>query len=280
MNSSSSSTSPGVTVIMAFQGWNDVTGAALAAIDHLREVSRATLWQEVDPEEYYDFQVNQPRVEAVGGERRVVWRTTQFFRGELPGLGEVLLVRGIEPSFRWRTFTEEFLTVLDELTVQRYVYLGVVPADVPHTRPFPVTVTSPQEATRIALSAEPPTYEGPTGIGGVLIDVLGRRATPTMSLWGLVPQYALGGPAPKAGLALLTQLVDVLDVTIPLADLEDEARAWERGVAELLAADPEMRSYVESLEESADVAEHPEASGDAIARRFEQFLQRRDDGQL
>lgn len=268
------------TVVVAFQGWNDVTGAALDALDHLVTQTKARLWADIDPEDYYDFQVNQPRVDVVDGERRILWRTTEIYHASIPGVGDVLFVKGIEPSFRWKAFLDELLGALADVRPSRVVLCGAVAGEVAHTRPFPVARTSPQDATRIAYDAAAPNYVGPTGIIGVLVDMLGRSSTPTLAQWVTVPQYAVGGPQPKVSLAVVNGLAKLLGVALPLGDLEEQARAWERGVSELVAEDAEMVSYVDTLEHAVDVTELPEASGDAIAEEFERFLRRRDDGTL
>ena len=268
------------TVIVAFQGWNDVSGAALDAVDHLVTQTKARLWADIDPQDYYDFQVNQPRVDVVDGERRIIWRTTEVHHAVVAGVGDVLLVKGIEPSFRWKAFLDELLTMLDDVNPRRVVLCGVLDGEVAHTRPFPVAFTSPQPVTRAAHDARTPTYIGPTGIVGVLVDALGRTAHETLSTWVTVPRYALGGPQPKVSLTVVSALERLLETPLPLADLEEQARAWERGVSDLVAEDGEMASYVDTLENTVDVTELPEASGDAIAQEFEQFLRRRDDDQL
>lgn len=268
------------TVIVAFQGWNDVSGAALDAVDHLVTQTKARLWADIDPQDYYDFQVNQPRVDVVDGERRIIWRTTEVHHAVMAGVGDVLLVKGIEPSFRWKAFLDELLTMLDDVNPRRVVLFGVLDGEVAHTRPFPVAFTSPQPVTRAAHDARTPTYIGPTGIVGVLVDALGRTAYETLSMWVTVPRYALGGPQPKVSLTVVSALERLLETPLPLADLEEQARAWERGVSDLVAEDGEMASYVDTLENTVDVTELPEASGDAIAQEFEQFLRRRDDDQL
>ncbi|WP_227484792.1 PAC2 family protein [Dermacoccus barathri] len=268
------------TVIVAFQGWNDVSGAALDAVDHLVTHTKARLWADIDPQDYYDFQVNQPRVDVVDGERRIIWRTTEVHHAVMAGVGDVLLVKGIEPSFRWKAFLDELLTMLDDVNPRRVVQCGVLDGEVAHTRPFPVAFTSPQPVTRAAHDARTPTYIGPTGIVGVLVDALGRTAYETLSMWVTVPRYALGGPQPKVSLTVVSALERLLETPLPLADLEEQARAWERGVSDLVAEDGEMASYVDTLENTVDVTELPEASGDVIAQEFEQFLRRRDDDQL
>ena len=263
-------------MIAAFEGWNDAGDAASGTVLHLEEVWSATQIAEVDPEDYYDFQVNRPEVSLEGGERSLSWPTTRISVARLPlATRDVVLVHGIEPSMRWRAFTQELLGVAHDLGVEMVVTLGALLADTPHTRPVPVSGTSSDAALAARLGYEPSTYEGPTGIVGVLQDACTRAGIPAVSLWAAVPHYVAQPPCPKATLALLSRVEDLLDVPVPLGDLPEEARAWQLGVDELAAEDEEVAAYVRQLEEAVDTAELPEASGDAIAREFERYLRRR-----
>ncbi len=189
----------------------------------------------------------------------------------------MILLRGIEPNMRWRQFCAELLAAADELGTQMVITLGALLADTPHTRPVPVsgTTTEPDLVDRLKL--EQSSYEGPTGIVGVFQDACVKTDMPSVSFWAAVPHYVAQPPCPKATLALLGQLEDLLELSIPLGDLPEDARAWERGVDELSADDDEIGEYVRSLEETRDTAELPEASGEAIAREFERYLKRRED---
>jgi proteasome assembly chaperone (PAC2) family protein len=231
----------------------------------------------LDPEDYYDYQVNRPMVSVdEDGSRVVTWPTTRIAFARLPELGrDVVLVRGIEPNMRWQSFTNEILSVCHELGVEMVVTLGALLADSPHTRPVPVSGTSSDDALSRSLNLEPSRYEGPTGIVGVVQDACTRAGVPALSIWAAVPHYVAQPPCPKATLALLRHIEDLLDVPIPLGELPEDARAWERGVDDLAAEDGEVAEYVRSLEEVKDVADAPEASGDAIAREFERYLRRR-----
>lgn len=264
-------------MIVAFQGWTDVAGAAYEAVDHLVKTTGAREWAHVDPQHYYDFQVNQPRMDIVDGKRQVIWRTTTLFHTTVDGIGDVILVRGIEPSYRWLDYRDELLEALADLPVARVITVGTVAGEVPHTRPFPVTRTSGQDATRAIYDAQAPDFIGPIGFIGVFIEAVTAREAHALSMWCSVPQYTTGGSQPKASLAIVTALSTLLGTTFSLGDLEEQARAWERGVAELVERDPSTAAYVETLERSRDVQDHPSASGDAIAEEFEQFLRRRDD---
>ncbi|MDQ1641814.1 MAG: hypothetical protein QOJ90_1165 [Actinomycetota bacterium] len=268
-------------LIAAFEGWNDAGDAATAAVEHLEEVWPTTLLATVDSEDYYDYQVNRPVVSLdEDGNRVVTWPTTRVSYAHLPDVGrDVVLLRGIEPNMRWQSFTAEVLGCCNELGVEMVVTLGALLADSPHTRPVPVTGTSSDASVARSLHLEQSRYEGPTGIVGIINDACGLAGIPALSIWAAVPHYVAQPPCPKATLALLRHVEDLLDVPIPLGDLPEDARAWERGVDDLAAEDSEVAEYVRSLEEAKDLAEAPEASGEAIAREFERYLRRRDDPQ-
>lgn len=267
-------------VVAAFEGWNDAGESASGVIEHLRTVWQAQLVATVDPEEYYDLQVNRPRVISVQGERSLRWPSTRVYLAHNSPLErDVLLVQGIEPSVRWRTFSGEILDFCFARGATQLITLGGLLADVPHTRPMPVSVTSEDKALLEKGLAEKSTYEGPTGIVGVIGELAQRRGLPTLSVWAAVPHYAGGPPSPKASLALLGCLEELLSCVIDDTDVIEAARAWERGVDELASSDEEVAEYVASLEEAQDTAELPEASGDAIAREFERYLRKRgEDG--
>jgi predicted ATP-grasp superfamily ATP-dependent carboligase len=263
-------------MLCAFEGWNDAGDAASGAVLHLEDVWSASQVAEFDPEDYYDYQVNRPEIVLEDGERTVVWPTTRISVARIPlATRDVVLVHGIEPSMRWRTFTSELLAVARDLGVEMVVTLGALLADTPHTRPVPVSGTSRDSDLALKLGYEPSSYEGPTGIVGVLQDACATAGIPAVSLWAAVPHYVAQPPCPKATLALLARIEDLLDVPVPLGDLPDEARAWQIGVDELAGEDDEIAAYVAQLEEAVDTAELPEASGDAIAREFERYLRRR-----
>jgi proteasome assembly chaperone (PAC2) family protein len=267
-------------LIAAFEGWNDAGEAATSAVRHLADVWDAQLVAAFDPEEYYDFQVNRPRVSVEDGRRVLTWPTTRILVATDTGFDrDVVLVQGIEPSMRWRAYCFELLELAQQLGVTTILTLGALLADVPHTRPIPVTATAEDDSAMHRFDVEASRYEGPTGIVGVLSHTAADTGIPTVSAWAAVPHYAGGPPSPKATLSLLRRIEALLGITVPHADLEETARAWERGVDELAQSDEEVAEYVQSLEEAQDTAELPEASGDAIAREFERYLRGRDDDQ-
>lgn len=266
-------------VIAAFEGWNDAGECASAVVKHLAQAWKAEVVAAVDPEDYYDFQVNRPQVVNVDGRRTVRWPTTRVLLARDTPVGrDVLLVHGIEPSVRWRTFTLDLLSYLLDQGSQLVVVLGGLLADVPHTRPIPVSLTTDDDdLLATSEDVERSSYEGPTGIVGVLTEEAGQHELPALSCWAAVPHYAGGAPSPKASLALLGQIEELLDCVLDDNALGEAARAWERGVDELAASDDEVADYVRQLEEAQDTADLPEASGDAIAKEFERYLRRRDD---
>ncbi len=270
-------TSP--VIIAAFEGWNDAGEAASGVISHLSLAWQAAPVGAIDPEDYYDFQVTRPVTEvAEGRTERLIWPTTRLLAAKQDTTErDLVLVHGIEPNMRWRGFCSELVTAFSSLQIELVVLLGALLADSPHTRPVPVTAAASDPALAADLRAEPVDYKGPTGIVGVLQHACADAGIPAVSLWASVPHYVAQPPCPKATLALIRGVEDVLDVSLPLADLPQEARAWEHGVDELAEQDTEVAEYVRTLEEAKDATDLPEASGDAIAREFERYLRRRRD---
>src|SRR5262245_10032401 len=236
-------------MIAAFEGWNDAGEAATGAVDHLISEWSAQTVAAIDPEDFYDFQVNRPTISlGPDGERQITWPTSQLAVCRPPGSErDLVLLRGIEPNMRWREFCAQLLATADDLGVQLVVTLGALLADTPHTRPIPVTGTATDHELVEQLKLQESRYEGPTGIVGVFQDACDRLEMPAVSFWAAVPHYVAQPPCPKATLALLGQIEDLLEVSIPLADLPEEARAWERGVDELAEEDDEIGDYVRAL---------------------------------
>ena len=276
------SLSPNESVMVAaFEGWNDAGSAASNALDHLADVWGAQEYATLDPEDYHDFQVSRPVVtREPGGDRIVTWPGTVVSTTMGPFTHErrVSLVRGIEPSMRWRQFAAEVLDLAEDLEVTTLITCGALLVDVPHTRPFPTFVTSEDAAARRLFSLDRSDYEGPTGIVGVLGHEAHLRGITVLSMWVGVPHYVAHPPNPKATLALLSQVERFLGEPVELGELPDESEAWQRGADELAEEDDEVAAHVRQLETVVDEVSLPEASGDAIAAEFEQFLRRREGG--
>jgi proteasome assembly chaperone (PAC2) family protein len=267
-------------LIAAFEGWNDAGDAATDAVEHLVDVWDGEEVAAIDPDEFYDFQVNRPMVSLEDGlTRKITWPTSRFYAVRMPsGERDLVLVRGVEPNMRWRGFCDEILRMAAELGVAEVVTLGALLADSPHTRPVPVSGTSSDPALAERLGLERSRYEGPTGIVGVLQEACSTAGLAAVSFWAAVPHYVASPPCPKATIALLHRVEDLLDVPIPLGDLPEEARAWEHNVDELAAEDSDVAEYIASLEEREPEEELPEASGEAIAAEFQRFLRRQGGG--
>ena len=273
-------------MVIAFSGWNDAAEAASGAVEHLLSGWRdknddviPELIANVESEDFYDFQVNRPVVTIDDSEiRSITWPSTSVFGMAIPSMDrDLVIVTGVEPSMKWKSFTSDLLDLADDLEVSLIVSLGSLLADTPHTRPITVTATGshPSIANRLGVSVS--KYEGPTGILGIIQDGCIRRGIDAISLWAAVPHYASNSPSPKASLALINSLEDFLDISIPLGSLQIDSDEWEKSVDELAAEDNDVADYVKALEESKDAAELPDVSGDLIAKEFERYLRRQSE---
>ncbi len=266
-------------VIAAFGGWNDAAQSATDALEHLLDVWQSEEVIDLPGDDYYDYQFNRPEVSiGIAGDREVAWPGTTIFRATTDTLPDtkIYLVHGVEPSMRWKQFCADILAQIEigESTV--LVTLGALLADVAHTRAIPVSGTTSNTQLQTVTGFEASHYEGPTGILGILQSEFEVQGIPSVALWAAIPHYVASPPCPKATLALIRGLEDLLDTSIPVTELVEEARAWQLGVEELATEDEEISEYVRSLEESQDTAELPEATGEAIAREFERYLRRRE----
>jgi predicted ATP-grasp superfamily ATP-dependent carboligase len=267
-------------LIAAFRGWNDGAQAASLAAGYLAKSWQAEQFGEVDPEGFFDFQATRPHVSLEEGlTRRIDWPETAFYHARPDGLDrDVVLLLGIEPNLRWRTFSELLVGVARDLHVELMITLGALLADVPHTRSSPVTGSASDEelVQRLGLSAS--RYEGPTGIVGVLHDACKRAEIPSASLWAAVPHYVSLTPSPRAAVALCERLGQLIGVEIDVDELEQAAGSYEEQVSEAVASDEETAAYVEELERRADQLETtPDLpSGDALAAELTRFLRERE----
>jgi len=273
-------------VIAAFDGWNDAGDAATWALRHMAQRWDAKQFAEIDPEDFFDFSDLRPVVELDGDERQLHWPANTLSAITEPR--PVILLQGIEPQLRWRTFTDQIVGIARECDAAMIVTLGALLAEVPHTRPVAVYGGSEDPDLREKLDLQKSTYEGPTGIVGVLNAAAQTAGIPTASLWATVPNYVSAAASPKAALALLERVQAFLSVGVPATDLEIATSAYERQITELVAEDDETADYIRTLEQQYDDGEHDNvgALGDlnelespdpgALVQEVEQFLRDQD----
>ncbi|MFC6355609.1 proteasome assembly chaperone family protein [Luethyella okanaganae] len=287
----------GRILVVAFEGWNDAGEAASGAVRSLKDELDMTEIFAVDPELYFDYQFNRPTIAAEDdGLRRLSWPGTVLYAPTVPGApaeslaadaqlnvsgansGNIYLLLGTEPSRTWKGFASEIIDAALAADIGGIVFLGAMLADVPHTRPISIFVSSENAQVRAELDVERSSYEGPVGILSVISDAAEKVGIPTLSIWASVPHYVHNAPSPKAMLALVDKLEEIIDVVIPRGDLVNEAAAWEAGIDALASEDEDMAAYITQLEQARDTVDSPEASGEAIAQEFERYLRRRGDG--
>lgn len=269
----------GRNLIVAFEGWNDAADAASSVVKLIAEQMAGEVVGALDPEEYFDFQFNRPIVSYdEAGQRQFTWPGADFFeasdeaKAANPKLENLFVLIGVEPSRRWKAFVSEIIEVIQDLEIDAVVFLGAMLADQPHTRPILVTSASQNPRVCRELGVEKSSYEGPVGILSVLGQALEDVGIPTVSMWAQVPHYVHQQPAPKATLALLTELEQLLGISFDHGSLGQDAFTWERGIDDVASEDSEMASYIQQLEETRDELGSEAASGEALAREFERFL--------
>ncbi len=267
-------------MIAAFRGWNDGAQGASLAASFLARAWDATRFADIDPEEFFDFQAIRPHVSLEDGQtRRIDWPENVFYHAAIPTASEqderdAVLILGVEPNTRWRTFTSEIVGLAQELRVELLITLGALLADVPHTRPSPVTGAATDPALVEELGLANSRYEGPTGIVGVLHDACREASIASASLWAAVPHYASLAPSPRAAGSLCTRLGELVGAELDLDELERASEVYERQVSEAVASDEETEAYVRELERRADQyeAEADLPSGDTLAAELTRFL--------
>jgi proteasome assembly chaperone (PAC2) family protein len=270
-------------LVCAFKGWNDAADAASTALTFIGGALGAERFATIDPEEFYDFQATRPTIQMKDGRaREVLWPEVEIYAARVPRAPrDLVLLAGAEPSYRWRTFCGLVSELAEALGTQLVVTLGALLADVPHSRPISITGLSsdPALVDRLGLAAS--TYEGPTGIVGVLHQACQNAGLPSASLWAAVPHYIAATPNPKAALALVRKLETLVGVSVDASTLEEAAGEYERQVNRAVQSDPDIQAFVERLEaaageeEASDLGDLP--SGDALARDFQRFLRQRGD---
>jgi len=271
-------------LVCAFKGWNDAGEAATSAVAFMGAGLEAARFATIDAEEYVDFQATRPLVKLVEGRtRKIEWPEWEIYEARVPlAPRDLVILTGPEPSYRWRDFCGRVVELAEALGVQLVVTLGALLADVPHSRPVSVSAYASDPALVERLSLQAPSYEGPTGIVGVLQSACAEAGMPSASLWAAVPHYVAVAPNPKGALALLRRLESLVGVTVDATDLEDAATEYESQVSRAVELDPDVQAFVERLERAADEdAGRPDPgslpSGDVIAREFQRFLRQRGD---
>jgi proteasome assembly chaperone (PAC2) family protein len=268
-------------LVAAFRGWNDGGQGATLGGGYLAKQWNAARFAEIDPEDFFDFQATRPHVSLVEGlTRRLDWPDNGFFHAEIPGTDrDAVILLGIEPNLRWRTFTDLVLDLAQDLGVEMLVTFGSLLADVPHTRPAPVTGAATDPALVEELGLEPSRYEGPTGIVGVVHDACRAANIPSVSLWAAVPHYVSLAPSPRAALALVRRFGELIHVEIDLTELEQASEEYSEQVSEAVSADAETAQYVEELERRVDMLEAADdlPSGDTLAAELTRYLREREE---
>ena len=267
-------------LVAAFEGWNDAAEAASTALRYLSDHLRAERFATIDPEEFYDFTCSRPSVRLTDGvTRRIEWPEPTFEAAHGAGR-DVVLLHASEPALKWRTFTEEVLSLCRELGVELVVGLGALLADVPHTRPVRVTGSTGDRALAAELNLHRSRYEGPTGIVGVLQDACARAGLASASLWASTPHYLHQTPSPRAALALVERTATLLGERVDPLDLQIAAAEYDRQVDELVSSEEEVADYVRRLEEddSSDLADALDVPPDALAAEVERFLREQRGG--
>jgi len=268
------------TLVCAFSGWNDAASAASTALEAVAASLDSEVTARIDPEEFYDFQVNRPTIRLVEGQTREIdWPANTLLSVRVPTAErDLVLLSGTEPNIRWRTFADSIVAAADRLGVEMVVSLGALMADVAHTRPVPITglASDPELVEQLGMSRS--SYEGPTGIVGVVHDACRRHGMTSASLWAAVPHYVAAVPNPKAALALLRRLEGLTGIAVEASELEDAAERFTEQVDQAVSANPEIEELVSNLEasqeEDYEISQNM-PSADDIAQEFQQFLRQR-----
>lgn len=276
----------GRILLVAFEGWNDATEAASAALRAIADQFGAQTLEAVDPEEYYDFQFSRPMLELdEEGNRILSWPGTELLQASketiqnFPAAQDLYLLLGTEPSRRWLSFAGEILEMVEDREIDTVIMLGAMLADVPHTRPMPIFKSSQNQKLQELFGLEPSKYEGPVGILTVLSQAFEAEGIPVLSLWGSVPHYVHNTSNPKAALGFLSELSALTKFDFDTSALVEAAFEWERSIDDLSETDEDMAGYIEQLEKSRDAYETELASGDALAKELERFLKERPESE-
>jgi proteasome assembly chaperone (PAC2) family protein len=267
-------------LVCAFRGWNDAAAAASTALASVANDLEGELIARIDPEDFFDFQSTRPTIAMDEGQtRRIEWPENNVIAVRVPSADrDLVLFDGTEPNLRWRTFSETIATVADALGVEMVITLGALIAEVSHTLPVPITGLASSQELVEELELERSSYEGPTGIVGVVHDLCRQSGLDSASLWAAVPHYVAAVPNPKAALALLRRLESLTGIAVEASELEEETIDYEEQIGRAVAANPEIEELVARIEaEQVDLldeeGELPNA--DTLAREFQRFLRQR-----
>ena len=266
-------------MVAAFSGWNDAGDAASAALTLIGESLGAERFARIDPEDFYDFQATRPHIRFTADRKReVTWPEIEIFAARVPRAPrDLILVQGPEPSMRWQSFCRHLVDLAEALDTQLVVTMGALLADVPHSHPVSITGLASDDALVDKISLRETTYEGPTGIVGVLHTACMDAGLPSASLWAAVPHYVAAAPNPKAALALVRKVESLVAVTVDASQLESATEDYERQVGQAVQSDPDVQAFVERLEQAAERDTTPLGPGDlpsadALASEFQRFL--------
>ena len=260
-------------MIVAFAGWNDAGGASTWAVRHLIEKTDAQSAETIDSENYYDFSRERPTVYLDGDRRSLRWPENTI---SLSSDSSLLLMEGVEPQLNWRSFCGEILDVAQKYNVSMIITLGALLAEVPHSRPVLIHGVSENEDLNIAHGLQRSSYEGPTGIVGVINQSAIEAGIHNMSLWATVPNYVAGAESPKAALALIDKLKVILSLSLNTTDLEIASSAYERQINQIIEGDEDTSKYVDELEGSYDAGEYEVADPENFVKEVENFLRDQD----
>jgi predicted ATP-grasp superfamily ATP-dependent carboligase len=237
-------------LIVALTGWFDAAGAATTALSYLTE-SGVTVG-EIDPDPFYDFTQERPTIDIDGGDvRTITWPANTFRVVRTGGPHDLVVLNGVEPHLAWATFAGCATRVVERLGCELVVTAGATADAVPHTRIPPVvgSTASPEHARRLGLGT--PTYQGITGLIGVLHAELERLGVPAISLRVGVPHYLTHAEHPLAVGAMLRHLGRILGLELTV-DLRDQIDRWASLHDEAVAEDDRLRAYVRMLEAEYD----------------------------
>lgn len=272
-------------LLIALTGLFDIAGVATTALDEFAPAELAVTIGEIDPDPFYDFTQARPTIDIDdGGVRELTWPDNEFdvVRGQ--GDRDLVVLVGTEPHLGWRTYSGCIRRVVEALGCEVVVTVGATAEGVPHTRAPRVSGSTTDAALARALGIGAPSYQGPTGVAGIIHTELAAAGIPSVSLRVGIPHYLMSAEHPQAVVALQTHLAHVLGVPVPTIvpdddepDRPEQIRRWRALHDEAVEADPQLQRYLRVLEAEYDRWTESEiTSADDLGAQFEQFLRDRD----